>query len=216
MKILSQMTGLLLLAGLATAAHHADASVIANSLPGASVSYYDGDNNLLGTGVTQAIGVNELWAPNGSTGTGAQWVSYADTGTPGAWEVPSNYYGVITYQFRTAHDATLSGLAQADDAVHVYLDGNELIGTGGNGGYEPGQARSFSAFLAASTLDPITTAHTLQIYFYQINHGPTGTQYTFSVTPIPAALPLGATAMAGLGGLGWLKRRRTAAGTAAA
>ena len=35
------------------------------------------------------------------------------------------------------------------------------------------------------------------------------------VTPIPAALPLAASALAGLGGLGWLKRRRTDAAIAA-
>ena len=36
-----------------------------------------------------------------------------------------------------------------------------------------------------------------------------------SVVPIPAALPLAATALAGLGGLGWLKRRKSAHSIAA-
>ena len=36
------------------------------------------------------------------------------------------------------------------------------------------------------------------------------------VTPIPAALPLAASALAGLGGLGWLKRRRTQVDVASA
>ena len=36
------------------------------------------------------------------------------------------------------------------------------------------------------------------------------------VTPIPAALPLAASALAGLGGLGWLKRRRSATDLTAA
>ena len=36
------------------------------------------------------------------------------------------------------------------------------------------------------------------------------------VTPIPAALPLAASALVGLGGLGWLKRRRMPADAAAA
>ena len=216
MTVLSKLTGAMLLAGLATAAHHADASIIANSQPGAAVSYFDNNGNLISSGVTQAIGVNPAWAPNGTTGTGAQWVSYADTGTPGTVSVPNDNYGLITYSFRNAHDATLTGVAQADDQVHVFLDGSELIGTGGDGGYALGHAATFSAFLAASTLDPSAVAHTLEIYFYQRAQGPTGVQYTFSVTPIPAALPLAATAMAGLGGLGWLKRRRTQTDTTAA
>ena len=36
-----------------------------------------------------------------------------------------------------------------------------------------------------------------------------GALTTIGVVPVPAALPLAASALAGLGGLGWLKRRRT-------
>ena len=68
-------------------------------------------------------------------------------------------------------------------------------------------------------------SHTLSGDFIQLQY-PSGDQFaanftpgawsTATVVPLPAALPLAASALAGLGGIGWLKRRRMTADVTAA
>lgn len=151
------------------------------------------------------------WVSHGTAfgNANARWV--ADSAASSPANSTSTPYMVIEESFvlGAKQKGLLSFEAFADDTARVLLNGVELIAANFTQGYcaigsigcEPGEGATFSNLALVAGLN------TLRFEVFQVGGGPFGVQYagTSAVTPIPAALPLLGTALAGLG---WAVRRR--------
>lgn len=169
--------------------------------------------------VTVAITPHPLWEPNGTGGSTATWVSYADTGFGGSVFQPHNHFNPIFSITETflvgVTDLKLDFTVWADDTVEVFVDGISIfppnftqgICAGGVIGCEPLEGGIFSVILSGAG------AHTLTFVAYQIGTGtdtssnPFGVIYAGSITEVPEPATV---AILGLGALlvGGAARRR--------
>jgi hypothetical protein len=179
-----------------------------------------------GSGGAVAITPHSAWQTNNPGGSGAVWISYANTGVGGSILAPqagsaANPLGTavimtVTETFTAGIGAILAMQVWADDTARVLIDGIELIagnfsqGTcaAGSIGCEPNE---FGLINYTFTTDG---THTLAFEVFQVGNGtnpsdnPFGLLYAGTLTaavPEPGTLALFG---AGLAGLGWLRRRR--------
>ena len=193
-----------MLLGAVVMPHAAEAAVVALSTGNLDYTLHPAGGGASSTGKTVEVALDGAWVANGTAGDGAKWISYAQTGQ-GGFSPENGTTVAMSSRFRTGDGGLLTGSLYVDDTVQVLLDGVLLDTTRS---YQPswygGHDGSYQASLAAGL-------HELTVMFTQTAGGPTGVQYRFDatsvVTPIPGALPLAATALVGMGGLGWLKRR---------
>ena len=187
---------------------HAQASLVALSTGNLNYILYPAGGGASSTGKTVEVPLDGAWAPNGKAGVGAKWISYAQTGQ-GGFSPPNGTTVGITSRFETGSGGLLTGSLYVDDTVRVLLDGVLLNTTRS---YQPawqdGHDGNYFANLTAGL-------HELQLLYTQTAGGPSGIQFRFDATsvvlPIPGAAPLAGSALVGLAGLGWLKRRKAVA-----
>ncbi len=199
-------------------------TILLNSAAGLAYSNLDssGQYNGIGpAGFTVTIGVHPLWQQNNPGGSGAVWISYADTGYGGSHFQPymgSTRVVTITDTFTATDSNALNLMVWADDSAGVYVDGVQVFapvvtqGSACSGqviGCLPGQDGVLSNYhLAAGT-------HTISFDLYQTgtakdpSSNPMGLLFTGSdvTLPEPAVLLL---VGAGLVGIGLLRRSRQA------
>jgi hypothetical protein len=155
-----------------------------------------------------AIDAHPLWQSANPFDTGAEWISYADTGyggdhlappntNPPAWYgptsgVPTPVIMTISETLSTPFGGALTSLvAWADDTVQIWLDGQVIaipnftqsICANGSPGCQPDEAYSLAAPIALLPGD-----HTLAFDVYQVGFGitteanPFGLMYAGSYT----------------------------------
>jgi hypothetical protein len=182
-----------------------------------------------GSGGAVAITPHSAWQANNPGGSGAVWISYANTGIGGSTLAPqagsaANPAGTavimtVTETFAAGIGATLSMQIWADDTARVLIDGVALIAANfaqgtcaaGSIGCEPNE---FGTIEYTFTTDG---THTLAFEVFQVGNGtnpndnPFGLLYAGTLTaavPEPGTLALFG---AGLAGMGLLRRRRHSA-----
>jgi hypothetical protein len=179
-----------------------------------------------GSGGAVAITPHSAWQANNPGGSGAVWISYANTGVGGSTLAPqagsaTNPSGqavimTVTETFSAGIGATLAMQVWADDTARVLIDGVELIagnfsqGTCATGsiGCEPNE---FGQINYTFNTDGI---HTLAFEVFQVGSGTNPTDNPFGLLyagTLTAAVPEPGTLAlfgAGLAGLGLLRRRR--------
>lgn len=155
----------------------------------------------------QAITPHSRWQPNDPNGLGAEWVSYADTGSPGTVTTPSTAQAAamtVTEIFHLDVDSLVTLDVWADDTSSVSLDGVVLIQpnitqnicANGTIGCEPDENAHFEWDLLAGT-------HTLIFEVFQVGGGPLGLLYSGETSPSevpePATMLLFGLGLLGLG-----------------
>ncbi len=177
---------------------------------GDGLNEYNLHNLVIGSNVL--INPNPVWA----TIPGAQWVSYADTGTPGTVSPPNaTIPGAPTASFFEVlplgtYYLTLNILA--DDTASVYLeDSSHPLGLllkaanpnqDGHCADDPIACEVGENWLGSTAVDPSGFAR-LRIDAYQRGGGPFGTDYngTASTVPEPASYALLGGGLIILGGI---------------
>lgn len=151
------------------------------------------------------------WQTPDPFGRGAFWIS------GGAHELNDPAAPAFTYRETFDLSGESSGhmlrfWVWADDTASVTLDGFKLFDenltqdtcASGSIGCEPDEGQFSELALLAGAI------HTLDIAVFQTGRGPMGVLLSGDVNPVPlpAALPLFAAALAGLGLIGWKRRHR--------
>lgn len=158
------------------------------------------------TTLASALGTNRLTSLGFATDPDATFTSVSDEDPNLNW---------------SGSDSNFPGFNKA-----VELCGTTTGGCGSAGGgkttEEPGIAEgkdSWFTFTLATILSPRLNITDFAVRFASVGKGDAGSQ-TFgggvSEVPLPAALPLFGTVLAGMGGLGWLRRRKQALATPSA
>ncbi len=138
----------------------------------------------------QAINLHPAWQPNNPGGSGAVWVSYADTGFPGTVSPPSSmtdHIMTITETFFAPVGTTLALEVWADDTAQVLIDGNGVfapnfsLGTCAIGpiGCQPGEQGNISHTFTVAGI------HTVAFNVFQTGGGPFGLLYAGATQTVP-------------------------------
>ncbi|MCL4847410.1 MAG: PEP-CTERM sorting domain-containing protein [Acidobacteria bacterium] len=165
------------------------------------------------SGTTTAITPHGLWQPNDPDGSGAVWVSYADTGITGTL-APINQVGPLmsfVYTLDTIAGTTINFRIWADDTAGVFFNGVQVkapnftqnICADGPIGCEPNESAVFAWTATGNDV--------IRFDVYQVGTGTTPASNPFGVlfhgsyetVPEPAL-----TMLVGLGFLGLAAARR--------
>ncbi len=154
---------------------------------------------------------HQAWQSPDPFGRGAVWIS-AGANEPNDPAAPAFTYRETFDLSGESSGHWLRFWVWADDTASVTVDGLKLFDENltqntcarGSIGCEPDEGQFFEMALSAGAI------HTLDIAVFQTGGGPMGALLSGDVTPVPlpAALPLLASALAGFGAIGWKRRNR--------
>jgi hypothetical protein len=165
----------------------------------------------------QTISPASVWQQNNPGGSGALWISYADTGRPGTVTAPPGHVVTFTETFSAGVGSILYLEVWADNTAEVFIDNATVFSANfssdaycasGAIGCEPGEQGVINFTFAESGI------HTLSFDVYQGGSldappgNPFGLLYsgTLTAVPVPPALWLFGSGLLGLMGVA---RRRS-------